>query len=117
MKPHVANITLAIILIALSAWGYLGSDTPSITALIPGFFGVIFLALSSPFKKENKVVAHIIVVLTLLLVISLFMPFRGAIGRSDTMASIRVGVMLGAGIIALVIYIRSFINARKQRVS
>ncbi len=115
MKPHVANIALAILLIAISAWGYLSSETPSMTALIPGFFGIIFLALSGPFKKENKVVAHIIVVLTLLLVISLFMPLRGAIGRSDSMATARVGIMLAAGVFALVTYIRSFINARKER--
>lgn len=117
MKPHVANIVLAIVLIVMSGWGYLASDTPSPTALIPAVFGVIFLLLSSPFKKENKVVAHIIVLLTLLVVVSLFMPLKGTLSRGDTLGTVRVGLMIAVGIVAFVTYIKSFIDARKNRAS
>lgn len=116
MKPSSANILTAIVLIVMSAWAYLGSETPSFTALIPAIFGIIFLALSGPFKKENKVVAHIIVVLTLLVFISLFKPLTGVLEREDTLGIIRVGAMMLVSLLALVIYIKSFIAARKGRV-
>lgn len=115
MKPHSANIALAVVTIAMSAWYYFTADAPSMTGLIPGIFGLIFLALASPFKRENKVVAHVVVLLTLLLVLSLFMPLRGAMSRGDQIGTIRVGIMLMAGIVALAIYIKSFVDARRQR--
>ena len=115
MKPFQANLVNAAVLIVLGLWGYLGSETPSPTALIPVGFGVIFALATPPFKKENKVVAHIIVLLTLLIIIALFMPLRGALGRGDTVAAARVGIMIATSIVAMVIYIKSFIDARKAR--
>ncbi len=115
MKPFQANLVNAAVLIILGLWGYLGSETPSATALIPVGFGVIFALATPPFKKENKVVAHIIVLLTLLIIIALFMPLRGALGRGDTIAAARVGIMIATSIVAMVIYIKSFIDARKAR--
>lgn len=115
MKPFQANLVNAAVLIILGLWGYLGSETPSPTALIPVGFGVIFALATPPFKKENKVVAHIIVLLTLLIIIALFMPLRGALGRGDTVAAARVGIMIATSIVAMVIYIKSFIDARKAR--
>lgn len=115
MKPFQANLVNAAVLIILGLWGYLASETPSPTALIPVGFGVIFALATPPFKKENKVVAHIIVLLTLLIIIALFMPLRGALGRGDTMAAARVGIMIATSVVAMVIYIKSFIDARKAR--
>lgn len=115
MKPFQINIINAIVLIAMGLWGYLdfGGEKASPTALIPVAFGAIFLLATPPFKKENKVVAHIIVLLTLLLIIALFMPLRGAIGRGDQVGIIRVGAMIATSVVAMVIYIQSFIKARK----
>jgi len=115
MKPYQANLANAIILIAMGLWGYLSSEDPSPTALIPVGFGVIFAALTPPFRKENKVVAHIIVLLTFLLIISLFMPLMGALKRDDSLAIFRVGLMLASSIFAFAIFIKSFIDARKAR--
>jgi len=115
MKPFQANLVNAAVLILLGLWSYLGSETPSPTALIPVGFGVIFALATPPFKKENKVVAHIIVLLTLLIIIALFMPLRGALGRGDTVAAVRVGIMIATSVVAMVIYIKSFIDARKAR--
>ena len=67
MKAHVASLINAVLLIVLSSWGYLTSDTPSITALIPTIIGVILLALNKGIKTENKMVAHIAVFLTLII--------------------------------------------------
>ena len=115
MKPFQANLVNAAVLIVLGLWGYLSSETPSPTALIPVGFGVLFALATPPFKKENKVVAHIIVLLTLLIIIALFMPLRGALGRGDTLAAVRVGIMIATSVVAMVIYIKSFIDARKAR--
>lgn len=114
MKPATITLINAIILIVISLWSYFGSESPSFTALIPLFFGVTFLILSPSFQKGNKVVAHIVVVLTLLLVLSFSMPLRAAILREDTMAILRVGLMLISSLVAMLIYIRSFILARKK---
>ncbi len=115
MKPHVANIINAIVLISMSFWAYLGSETPSITALIPAIFGGFFLVLTGPFRKENKVVAHLIVGLTLIVLISLFKPLSGVLERNDTIGIFRVVLMMLSSLFALIIYIRSFIAARKSR--
>ena len=115
MNPYNANLINAILLIILGAWGYFGSEDPSTTALIPVAFGLVF-ALSSPlFKKGNKLVVHLVVALTFLLVIALFMPLKGAIERNDTLAIIRVGIMLLGSIFALAVFVKSFIDARKAR--
>ena len=115
MKPFQANLINAAALIILGLWGYLGSETPSPTALIPVGFGIVFALATPPFKKDNKVVAHIIVLLTLLIIIALFKPLMGALDRGDTLAAVRVGIMILTSIIAMVIYIKSFIAARKAR--
>ncbi len=115
MKPHVANTIAAIVLITMGGWAYLTSESPSLTALIPCAFGILFLALNGPLKKENKVVAHVIVVLTLVVFASLFMPLSGTLERGDTLGTVRVGLMMAATLSALIAYVRSFINARRQR--
>ena len=116
MNPFIATVALSVILAAMSAWGYFGSDTPSTTALIPMGWAVMLGLCSIGVKKENKIVAHIAVLLVLILTLALLgMPLRGAIGRGDPVAITRISVMLVALIGTLVVYIRSFIQARKNR--
>lgn len=115
MKPFQINLVNAFVLITMGLWGYFSADKPSPTALIPVGFGVIFALATPPFKRDNKVIAHIVVLLTLLLIIALFMPLKGAVGRGDTLGIVRVGLMLLTSIYAMVIYIRSFIAARKAK--
>lgn len=115
MKPYNATIALSVVLIAMSAWGYLGSDTPSTTALIPMGWGIMLGLCSFGVKKDNKVVAHIAVFLVALLALALFMPLKGAFGRGDMVALTRVSIMELALIGTLVVYVRSFIQARRER--
>lgn len=115
MKAHIASLINAISLIALGGWGYLGSDDPSVTALIPVIAGVLLLAMYGGVKKENKAIAHIAVLVTLLMLFGLVMPLLGAIGRSDTLAIGRVVVMMITTIMAMVAFVQSFIAARKNR--
>ncbi len=114
MKPYIANLVFAVLLIVMSLWGYLTSDNPSFTALIPTFAGAILLALTPSLKKENKTIAHIVVILTVLLIIALIKPLTAAFGRSDNMAIIRVLVMMGWGVVAMGVYVKSFVAARRK---
>ena len=119
MKPYQATILNAAVLIVFGLWAYLNvaAESRSITILIPVIFGVVLALLALPFKKENKVVAHIVVGLTLLLSIALIMPLTSSIGRDDVDAVFRVGVMMAVSLFALVVYIKSFIAARRARQS
>ncbi|MCB0640614.1 MAG: hypothetical protein KDC44_03205 [Phaeodactylibacter sp.] len=115
MEPHRANLWNAIVLILLGAWGYFGAENASPTALNPVAFGVVF-ALSTPlFRRGNKLVERIVIVLTFLLVIALFMPFQGALERKDTLALIRVTLMILVCLYALAVYLKNFLDARKAR--
>ena len=116
MKAHTASLLNAIILIGLGLWGYFGSQSPSMTALIPVIFGAIILAMNKGIKNENKVIAHVAVVLTLLILIGLIKPLSGAMDRGDTMATARVAVMILSTLVALGYFIKSFIDARRQKV-
>ncbi|MEM1176225.1 MAG: hypothetical protein AAGI27_15630 [Pseudomonadota bacterium] len=115
MKAHTASLINAIVLIAVSAWAYLSSDSPSITALIPGFFGVLLIACFPGVKAENKIVAHIAALLTLLLIVALAMPLKGALGRDDMAAVVRVSIMLLATVFAMTMFVKSFIDVRRAR--
>jgi len=117
MSPYKATLLNSVTLIILGLWGaypYLFLTTGSPTSLIPLFFGIILLILSSGLKKENKIIAHIVVLLTFIILVSLFMPLKGAIARSDSMAMIRVTMMLLFSLLALLTFIKSFIDARKS---
>ena len=115
MRPHIANFINAIVLISLSSWGYFSSDTPSITALIPTFIGIILLICSPGVKKESKIIAHVAVLLTLVILAGLIKPLFGALYRGDTVAIIRVCIMILSSVIAMIIFIRNFIDAKKKR--
>ncbi len=115
MTAHTASLVNAIVLIVFSAWAYLASETPSITALIPAAFGLLLLACYKGVRDENKIVSHISVLLTALVIFGLFAPLRGAIEREDGAAIFRVGVMMATTLVALAFFIKSFIDARRRR--
>ena len=114
MKPYQISAINAISLISLGGYGYLQSETPSPTALIPVIIGVLLLLMNGGIKSENKVVAHIAVSLTLLILFGLTMPMLGAIDRGDNFAIMRCGIMIGTTVATMASFILSFINARKK---
>ena len=116
MKAHIISLFNSVVLISMSVWGYLSSETPSVTALIPLFFGVGILLCYVGVKKENKAIAHISVLLTLIVLVALFMPLKGAFGREDSMAIFRIVVMILSSALSMVAFVRSFIAARKKRI-
>jgi len=113
MKPYLINLLNAIALILLGGWAYLTSTTPSITALIPVFAGIVLVSITPGFKKGNRVLAHIAVTLTFLILLGLIKPLTGAIGRSDSLGVTRVIVMMATSLAATSIFVKSFIDARR----
>lgn len=115
MKAHTASLINAVILIGFGLWAYLGSDTPSKTALIPVGFGVVILFLYKGIRKEDKIIAHAAVLLTLVILAGLVKPLTAALGREDGLAIARVAVMILSTITALFFFIKSFVDVRRAR--
>ena len=115
IKTYQISALNAISLIILGGYGYFQSTAPSPTALIPVVFGVFLLLMNNGIKNENKIIAHVAVLLTLLILFGLAMPLLGAIKRSDFYALIRVSFMMVTTLLAMVFFVRSFINARRKK--
>lgn len=115
MKPLLFNIINAITLIIMGIWGYLDSGNPSFTALIPVFTGIVLLLLAKGFMTGNKTIAHIVVLLTAVMLIALIKPLSGGFARNDHASIFRVLAMIITSAAAMVFFIRSFILARRNR--
>jgi protein-S-isoprenylcysteine O-methyltransferase Ste14 len=109
---------VGIVLIILGLAGYLGSGRVSVTALIPAFFGAIFIVLALVAKNEaaRKHAMHAAVALALV----------GLLGTLGRLVPALAGGRMGPGVIAqavmcviLIVYIalgvKSFKEARRRR--
>jgi surface polysaccharide O-acyltransferase-like enzyme len=114
MNSSKANLLNSIILIIVGTWGYFDGDAKSMTALIPVMFGVVLLLCNNGVKNQNKVIAHLAVVATFICLVGLFMPLNGAIERDNDIAVIRVSTMIVSSVIAIIFFIKSFIEARRK---
>ena len=113
MNASNANLLNSICLIGMGLWGYFELSAP--TALIPVGFGVILLACYSGVKAQNKVVAHIAVLLTLLILVALSgMTLPKKIESGGT-GLLRVLSMIVTSALSMVLFIKSFIDARKNK--
>jgi len=113
MNSTNANILNSICLIVIGLWGYLEVSSP--TALIPVGFGAALIFCSPGVKKENKVIAHIAVLLTLIILIALVgMRLPKSIDQGG-LGLIRVLLMIGTSVLSMVYFIISFIENRKVR--
>ena len=109
------NLINSIALILMSAWGYI--DTSSFTALIPAFFGVILLLLGTMLTNEKlvKLCAHLVVLFTLLILLALIIQVLPGVVERGGVGLIRVILMISTSTIAMIVFIKSFINNRKSR--
>lgn len=100
-----------MLLILLGIAGYVVSGAVSITALIPAFFGIIFVLLGQLAEKESlrKHVMHIAVLIALLGLVGSLM------GGIDifTLAGISRSLMALLCIVYIVLAVKSFIDARR----
>ena len=101
---------LVVILVSLISYYY----STSITALIPSFLGLLLIILHFLYDKNNKLIAHIAVLLILLLLVGLYKPMAGAIERGDSFAILRVALMMLTTLYVFICFIKSFIDARKN---
>ena len=113
MNSTNANIINSVCLIVVGFWGYL--EVSSSTALIPVGFGVALILCFPGLKKENKVIAHIAVLLTLIILVALVgMRLPKSIDQGG-LGLIRVLLMIGTSILSMVCFINSFLVNRKAR--
>ena len=113
MNASNANLLNSICLIGMGLWGYFELSAP--TAFIPVGFGVMLLACHSGVKAQNKVVAHIAVLLTLLILVALCgMTLPKKIESGGT-GLLRVLSMVVSSALSMVLFIKSFIDARKNK--
>jgi hypothetical protein len=121
MKTYQANLLNSIVLILMPIWAYLTFEgtvekpEQSVTAFIPLVFGVILLLCNNGIKKENKMIAHIAVLVTLLAIIGLTKPLNAAIDEERFMSILRVSIMIATGVVAMVTFIKNFIDNRKKK--
>ena len=50
-----------------------------------------------------------------MVLLALFMPLKGAFGREDSMAVLRIIIMIAASTLSMVALVQSFIAARKNK--
>ena len=109
------NLINSIALISMSVWGYI--DTNSFTALIPAVFGVILLLLGTMLTNEKlvKLSAHLVVLFTLFILVALVVQVLPGVVERGGIGLIRVILMISTSAIAMIVFIKSFINNRKYR--
>ena len=113
MTSTNANIINSVTLIVIGLWGYFEVSAP--TALIPVGFGVALILCSPGVKKQNKVIAHIAVLLTFVILIALLgMRLPKSIEQGG-LGLIRVFLMIGSSAFSMVYFIISFISNRKAK--
>ena len=121
MKTYHAHLINSIALILMPLWAYISFDaTPekeylSLTSMIPHVLGVILLFFYNGVKNQNKMIAHIAVLVTLIAILGLFMPLKAAIADGRITSIFRVCVMLVTGLLAMIFFIKSFIAARRNK--
>ena len=115
MKPFLISLINSIILISMGSWSYLANESHPITALIPVFVGLCLLLLNKKVKNEDKLGAHLAVLITLLIIIGLLKPLMGSFGKENYPAIFRIILMEVTSILALFSFIKSFIEVRKNR--
>lgn len=120
MKTHQSNLINSLTLILMPLWAYLTyegtAEKPeqSITALIPLFLGLILLLCNKGVKNNNKIIAHVAVLITLIAIGGLSKPLMSALEEGRTLGIFRVSLMVLTSVIAMMTFIKSFIQARKK---
>lgn len=113
MNAYKANLINSFSLIIFGVWGYI--DSSSITALIPVMIGGPLLVCSSGIEKGNKIISHLAVLATLVILVALIgmrLPKsldQGGIGLY------RVIAMIATSALAMIFFIKSFIQNRKSK--
>jgi hypothetical protein len=124
---QVSKITIAfgVVLIVLGVGAYFATGQQSWTALIPSIFGVPFVALGAvAVKGSDKVRMHTMHATVLLALIGCVMTFKGILGTIQHMGGAEIArpeaayvraIMSVLCVVYVVLCVKSFIDARRQR--
>ena len=112
MNAYKANFLNSISLIIFGIWGYI--EVSSFTALIPTAFGAILLACSIGIKKQNKIIAHVAVLLTVLILLALLGMRLPKSIESGGLGLFRVLAICITCTLAMIYFVKSFRAARKK---
>lgn len=113
MNATTANLINSISLIVIGLWGYFEVLSP--TALIPVSIGVFLILCYNGVKNQNKIISHVAVLLTLLILIALVCVRLPKSIDKGGVGLIRVIIMIITSSISMIFFIRSFIIARKNK--
>jgi len=113
MNPYKANLLNSLTLIIVGFWGYFESS--SVTALIPVVFGFVLLACSKGVKNQNKIIAHVAVLFTLIILLALVGMRLPKSIDSGGIGLVRVLVMISTSALAMIYFVKSFIEARRNK--
>ena len=115
----MANTTIGIAaaLIVIGVVGYVATDRQSATALIPAFLGLLLLAFGwlARTAAYRKHAMHAVAVFALLGLAGTIGGLIRLIGGVTTPAAISQGLTAILTGVLLVLCVRSFIDARRQR--
>ncbi|TVR26187.1 MAG: hypothetical protein EA389_06850 [Ilumatobacter sp.] len=117
------TIGFGAVLVALGIIGFVGSGADSVTALIPSFFGVVFVVLGTVGRSDDRraLTMHIAAFLAL---VGIAGSITGLVDLPDLLAgndlerpwAVAVqSIMAVVLVIYLVLAVRSFIAARRAR--
>ena len=115
MKSSSFNFVNALALIIFGTAAYFASSVSSLTAFIPVVAGVILILLNGGVKAGKKVPGHIAVILTIIILAGLVKPVIGAYRRGDDLVLTMILVMFITGLLALLAFIKEFIQVRKEK--
>ena len=113
MNPYKANLLNSLSLIIIGFWGYFESS--SVTALIPVVFGFVLFACSKGVKNQNKIIAHVAVLFTLIILLALVGMRLPKSIDSGGIGLVRVLVMISTSALAMIYFVKSFIEARRNK--
>jgi hypothetical protein len=118
-KAHVVNLVYSITLMLVGILGfllrYIEVGDFQFTALIPAFFGVVLISMNKGIRNQNKIIAHLAVGLTfILLALCVVMLVRNLINHPFiNRKSVIFFVIILSSIFALYSYIIRFMSIRK----
>ena len=115
MNASSANLLNSLSLMIMGIWGYFAVS--SATALIPVAFGIVLFIcylISSKRPDLNKLVSHIAILLTLIILLALIGMRLPTSIDSGGAGLARVLVMIVTSALAMIFFVKSFIDARKS---
>ena len=112
MNASKANLINSISLIGFGLWGYFEVTSP--TALIPVGFGLILLLCYNGVKNQNKIIAHVVVLLTLVILLALVGMRLPKSIETGGVGLYRVLAMCATSVFAMIYFVKSFIEARRK---